>query len=346
MKILKSNWALVCVVCLLCGILFGFVWLVGGDDVFAFSQDETAAVTPSAEPSAPADAALVSVERSEKVATRLAARSVQPVTRTVAVGLDAADYTQTAQCTYAPVYVDGDFAGYCLVRDEVVYASVPDYCALVGLACEEAQGEDGSAIYTVDGAEISLAYGATVYSANGRYFYAPEGVQALDGQLVLPLDALVTIFGAQAAYNAADARLDIDTAQLGLLQSGDAYYAQFDLYWLSRIIFAESGNQPLAGMIGVGNVVLNRVASSSFPNTVQAVIFDTRGGSVQFSPVSAGTIYNAPSDEAVLAAKLCFEGANTVGGALYFINPYACNGSWFESALSRVATIGDHVFYA
>ena len=55
---------------------------------------------------------------------------------------------------------------------------------------------------------------------------------------------------------------------------------------------------------------------------------------------------DAPSEQAVLAAKLCLEGANTVGGALYFINPAACNGGWFNSSLTWVATIGDHVFYA
>ena len=54
----------------------------------------------------------------------------------------------------------------------------------------------------------------------------------------------------------------------------------------------------------------------------------------------------AYDEQAVLAAKLCLEGANTVGGALYFINPAACNGGWFNSSLTWVATIGDHVFYA
>lgn len=346
MKTLKSNLALVCIVCLLCAILCGTVWLIGGDAVFAAGQEGTAVPVESAEPSAPADTALVRVERDEKLATRLAARSLQPVTRTVAVGIDASDYTQTAICTYAPAYVDGVFGGYCYVLDDVVYAAIPSYCELLGLDCVEKQEEDGAMQYTVDGAVISVGYGDTIYTANGRYFYVPDGVKALDGQIVLPLAELEKIFGASAAYDAETVCVSVDTANLALLESGESYYARYDLYWLSRIIFAESGNQPMEGMIGVGNVILNRVASASFPDTIQGVVFDSRGGTVQFTPVSMGSVYNAPSDEAVLAAKLCLDGASTVGNALYFINPSACNGSWFNRTLTHVATIGDHVFYA
>lgn len=346
MKLLKSNLALLCIVCLLCGVLLGLACLIGGDAVFAVGQEGNAAPVESAEPSKPADAALALTERDEKLATRLAARNVQPVTRTVAVGTDAADYTQTATCTYAPVYVDGVFGGYCYVLAGTAYAAIPDYCDILGLACSAGQGEDGVMQYTVDGAVISIGYGDTIYTANGRYFYVPGGVKALDGQIVLPLAELQKIFGAAAAYDAEDVSVSVDTANLALLESGESYYAKYDLYWLSRIIFAESGNQPMEGMIGVGNVVLNRVASASFPDTIQGVVFDARGGCTQFTPVSMGTIYNAPSEQAVLAAKLCLEGANTVGGALYFINPAACNGGWFNSSLTWVATIGDHVFYA
>lgn len=346
MKTLKSNLALVCIVCLLCGILCCLVWLVGGDAVFAVGQEEAMAPVESAQPSTPADVALVRIERDEKLATRLAARSLQPVTRTVAVGVDASDYTQTAICTYVPVYVDGVFGGYCYVLDDVAYAAIPAYCEMVGLECAAEQGEDGTMQYTVDGAVIALGYGDTIYTANGRYFYEPDGVKALDGQIVLPLAVLQKIFGASAAYDAEAVCVSVDTEALALLESGDSYYAKYDLYWLSRIIFAESGNQPMAGMIGVGNVILNRVASASFPDTIQGVVFDSRGGTTQFTPVSMGSIYNTPSENAVLAAKLCLDGANTVGNALYFINPAACNGSWFNRTLTHVATIGDHVFYA
>lgn len=347
MRKLKSNLALICIVCLLCTVLCCFIWLINEDAVFAVGMEKNAAAAPTeaAETMKPADAALTLTERDEKLAIQLAARNVQPVVRTVAVGTDADDYTVTVSCTYAPVYVDAAFSGYCYVLDDVAYVPISDYCEMLGLTCAVAQGEDGAERYIVEGVEISAGYGDTIYTANGRYFYVPDGVKALDGQVVLPLAELQKIFGAAASYDSGSVSTNVDTASLSMLEDGDSFYGRCDLYWLSRIIFAESGNQPLTGMIGVGNVVLNRVASDAFPDTVQGVVFDARG-SIQFTPVSMGTIYRTPSDEAVLAAKLCFEGANTVGASLYFINPAACNGSWFDRALTRVITIGDHVFYA
>jgi N-acetylmuramoyl-L-alanine amidase len=100
------------------------------------------------------------------------------------------------------------------------------------------------------------------------------------------------------------------------------------------------------GQIAVGNVVLNRVADERFPNSVKEVVFDRRGGVAQFSPTADGRISLTPDEDAELAAKLAFEGYDPVGESLYFINPSACNASWFNSRLTYTATIGDHVFYA
>ena len=72
--------------------------------------------------------------------------------------------------------------------------------------------------------------------------------------------------------------------------SPGAAYDAGELYWLSRIICAESGAESMSGQIAVGNVILNRVRSGSFPNTVEGVIFD-RKDAVQFEPVSNGRVY-------------------------------------------------------
>ena len=86
-----------------------------------------------------------------------------------------------------------------------------------------------------------------------------------------------------------------------------------DLYWLSRIISAESRGEPLEGQIAVGNVVLNRVASADFPDTIYGVIFDDRWGG-QFTPVRNGTIYQVPSARSVEAAGLSLSRGHTAGG--------------------------------
>ena len=126
--------------------------------------------------------------------------------------------------------------------------------------------------------------------------------------------------------------------------SPGAAYDAGELYWLSRIICAESGAESMSGQIAVGNVVLNRVNSGQFPNTVKEVVFDRKYG-VQFEPVSNGTIYDRPTDSAMLAAKLCLEGANTAGKSLYFFAPALSAGSWIRSSRTYCTTIGCHRFY-
>ena len=96
--------------------------------------------------------------------------------------------------------------------------------------------------------------------------------------------------------------------------------------------------------IAVGNVVLNRVASGQFPNTVKEVVFDRKYG-VQFEPVSNGTIYDRPTDSAMLAAKLCLEGAAPVGDSLYFYAPALSAGTWISTSRAYYGTIGCHKFY-
>jgi N-acetylmuramoyl-L-alanine amidase len=115
------------------------------------------------------------------------------------------------------------------------------------------------------------------------------------------------------------------------------------VYWLSRIISAESGGEPLEGKIAVGNVVLNRVKSPDFPNTIYGVIYDTAGG-IQFEPVANGTVNNVPDPDSVLAAKLCLDGASVAGGSLFFLNPSLATSFWITENRTKVAAIGSHVF--
>ena len=96
----------------------------------------------------------------------------------------------------------------------------------------------------------------------------------------------------------------------------------------------------MAGKIAVGNVVMNRVASYKFPNTVEGVIFQKN----QFSPASSGSIHRDPNWESVVAAKLVLDGAVVLENALFFnragLNCYASRNRPY------VATIGGHSFYA
>ena len=126
--------------------------------------------------------------------------------------------------------------------------------------------------------------------------------------------------------------------------SPGAAYDAGELYWLSRIICAESGAESMSGQIAVGNVILNRVRSGSFPNTVEGVIFD-RKDAVQFEPVSNGRVYLPPTSQSVEAAKRALDGENVVGSALYFYAPALSQGTWINANRPYQQTTGCHRFY-
>ncbi len=124
----------------------------------------------------------------------------------------------------------------------------------------------------------------------------------------------------------------------------DAAYDYEDLYWLSRIISAEAKGESFTGQIGVGTVVLNRVKSKQFPNTVKGVVFDKKYGT-QFTPVANGSIYDTPSASAVVAAKMCLDGYTLSGSVLYFLNPRIATSSWIQQNRKYAFRVGNHDFY-
>ena len=121
-------------------------------------------------------------------------------------------------------------------------------------------------------------------------------------------------------------------------------YDDDSVYWLSRIIEAEAGGEPFKGKVAVGEVILNRVKSEEFPDTIWTVIFDKEFG-IQFEPVANGTIYNTPSEESIKAAKTALSGSNYVGESLYFLNPTIASSNWIVKNRDFYTTIANHDFY-
>lgn len=177
--------------------------------------------------------------------------------------------------------------------------------------------------------------------ANGRCFYAAEQVKLQNGVTMVPLRALALAMGGTVDWERGS-RTAVLSAGSGVPAAAD--YGEEDLYWLSRIISAESKGEPFTGKLAVGTVVLNRVSSSEFPNTIKGVIFDSRWGG-QFEPVSNGTVYDTPTEESVAAAKLCLEGVRVAGNSLYFLAPHLTNNHWIMNNRDYVTTIGSHWFY-
>lgn len=112
-----------------------------------------------------------------------------------------------------------------------------------------------------------------------------------------------------------------------------------DLNLLARLIHAEARGEPYNGQVAVGAVVLNRVKSSSFPNTVAGVIYQSGA----FSVVSDGQINLSPNDTAKKAAQDAMNGWDPSLGAIYYYNPNTATSAWIWSRPQTV-TIGNHKF--
>ena len=121
--------------------------------------------------------------------------------------------------------------------------------------------------------------------------------------------------------------------------SGSSSSNSNDLNLLSRIIYGEARGEPYEGQVAVGAVVLNRVRSSSFPNTIAGVIYQSGA----FDAVSDGQINKTPNSTAKKAAQDALNGWDPSKGAIYYFNPKTATNKWIWSRPMTV-TIGNHRF--
>lgn len=234
-----------------------------------------------------------------------------------------------------PVQVDGDvLPAACYLEQGVTYVPLRTLMDAFGgwevfWDAQEQEAVASSQNYhlTANPAENTITingvdYSGTVYVESGRTY--------------IPLRTVTTAVGGTAEW---------DTYLGGAaVTSADAPFDASDFYWLSRIISAESQGESLTGQIAVGNVVLNRVLSEEFPNTIPDVIFD-RVNAVQFEPVENGTVYRTPTAQSVEAAKRVLNGEEAIGNALYFYAPALSQGVWINANRTYYTTIGCHRFY-
>lgn len=125
-----------------------------------------------------------------------------------------------------------------------------------------------------------------------------------------------------------------EAARLAAEKAAAEAAAQADKELLAALIFCEAGNQPYEGQVAVGAVVMNRVNSSAYPNTISDVIYQ----SGQFTPAMTGWLDSVLAsggytDSAMQAAEDALAGSNPVGECLYF-----STGGWGTQ-------IGDHYFH-
>ena len=142
--------------------------------------------------------------------------------------------------------------------------------------------------------------------------------------------------------NELDAR-SITLAENPTLMSDEVYDT------LLRIVEAEAGSEDIKGRVLVANVIMNRMKSDDFPNTVTEVVWDNSDGVPQFSPTYDGRINEVTvSDETKEAVKQALKGTDYSEGALFFIQKSAAeahNIKWFEKDLRKLFKYGVHEFY-
>jgi len=119
--------------------------------------------------------------------------------------------------------------------------------------------------------------------------------------------------------------------------AGASYQSEMEL--LARLIHGEARGEPYVGMVAVGAVVLNRVKSSRFPNTIAGVIYQAGA----FDAVADGQINLEPNEQSRRAARDALNGWDPTGGCLYYYNPATATSKWIWTREVRL-NIGDHSF--
>lgn len=234
--------------------------------------------------------------------------------------------------------------GVCINNAKVLYQKGFAYVPLRSVSHALCPGltflwENNTANLSAENLTVTVQPGKNYVTANGRCLYLADGVLFERGIIYIPAKTVADIFNATYSY-VSDTQSIYFRSGIGTITPADEFYNSDDLYWLSHIIHAESGNQPLTGKIAVGNVVMNRVADPAFPNTIYDVVFQKN----QFTPARTGTINLTPNEESVIAAKLCLEGAVVLPTALFF--NHIKSSSWAAKHKTYITTIGGHAFYA
>lgn len=181
-----------------------------------------------------------------------------------------------------------------------------------------------------------IQYGYMTGSADGRYgektrdavkwFQRKNGL-TVDGKVGAKTAAAlgVTLSGSDRPSVAASA------------QSASIISADHRL--LSKLVYAEARGEPYKGQVAVAAVVLNRVSSASFPNTISGVIYQRNA----FTCVNNGSINNTPDASCIRAALDALNGWDPTGGCLYYYNPQTAVDDWILTRVTKTV-IGRHSF--
>jgi len=225
------------------------------------------------------------------------------------------------------------------IKDGRTFVSVRFVAEALG-AKVEWDGEDKKVTIKDDYNYIELFVGSKECYINAVKQAMDTSPEISNGRTMVPLRFVSEVLGCsvdwnQTTYTVSINKNGIKVPEVCIYQRN---YTDEDLIWLARIVTVEAGGMSLEGKLAVANVVLNRVKSPSFPNTVYDVIFQ-KG---QFPPAyKSGFKELVPPDECIIAAKMALEGVNNIGNCLYFNNrPFTSRSGTFYKKIE-----GEYFYY-
>jgi N-acetylmuramoyl-L-alanine amidase len=148
--------------------------------------------------------------------------------------------------------------------------------------------------------------------------------------------------GAKITYNAETGKANqapAKNAQPATAKNTPNGFSQNDIQLMANAVYGEARGEPYTGQVAVAAVILNRLDSATFPNTISGVIFEPRA----FTAVADGQIWLTPNETAKKAVLDAMNGWDPTGNALYYFNPDTATSAWIWTR-PQIKKIGKHIF--
>ena len=242
-----------------------------------------------------------------------------------------------------PIFLNGSkISQEAITVNGITYLPLNEFCGVVAKTSYSFNSNTKTAVVKLQGLEIQVTDSGYVMYANGRTLFSfSPAILMSNNSMYVPAEALCRALC--LTHSRVSSSINI-TGKYTPLKSASSYYREDEVYWLAKIINAEAKGESLLGQIAVGDVIMNRVKSNLYPNTIYSVIYDRKYG-VQFSPILDGRIKEEPTYTSILAAKICLEGTSLTDNAMYFLNPVTAQSNWIVKNRQYAYTIGNHDFY-
>lgn len=229
--------------------------------------------------------------------------------------------------------------GLVVVENGIPYGLVSDFAQRMNIEVEWLKNAK-LAVLTIDGDYLSFKMDSNLLIINNKSYEMEHNSFVEDSRIYVPFEVLAEKLGFTYQWDSTLLHVAIQSNELNVSSAEvkKLNYSEEDLLWLSRIIEAESKGGSLDKKTAVANVVLNRVNSAQFPNSIYEVIFQ-KG---QFPPAyKSGFVTKIPSDLSIAAAKRALMGVEVAKNCLYFnYIPFATKTDSFYKLIE-----GDYFYY-